>query len=94
MEVIASFIIIIVVVTLLILLIGWAIDDANARGRSALCVTIAVVLFFPWGWIAWLLFRPDRKIRPRQVYPSTSKKSTSLPSDVSGTPWEKKPGHR
>lgn len=39
--------------------IRWCVDDAYRRGRSPVYVTIAVVLFFPWGLIAWLLFRPD-----------------------------------
>ena len=33
--------------------------DARRRGKSPLFVVIACVLFFPWGTVAWLLFRPD-----------------------------------
>ncbi len=36
----------------------WAARDAHRRGKPALLVLIAVVLFFPWGLIGWLLFRP------------------------------------
>jgi hypothetical protein len=34
------------------------IDDANRRGKSPLLVCVAVILFFPWGMVAWLVFRP------------------------------------
>jgi hypothetical protein len=35
------------------------VNDARRRGKSPLLVTVAVILFFPWGTIAWLLFRPE-----------------------------------
>lgn len=38
-----------------------AISDARQRGKSALFVWIAVVFFFPFGLLAWLLFRPARR---------------------------------
>jgi hypothetical protein len=41
----------------------WAVNDARRRGKSALIVWVAAVLFFPWGLIAWLLFRPARIVR-------------------------------
>ncbi len=37
---------------------SWCISDARLRGKSPLLVLIAVIFFFPWGWIAWLIFRP------------------------------------
>lgn len=37
----------------------WITRDATRRGKSPFLVFIAVVFFFPWGLIAWLLFRPD-----------------------------------
>ena len=37
---------------------NWAITDARYRGKSPILVVCAVIFFFPWGWIAWLLFRP------------------------------------
>jgi len=36
----------------------WAARDAKRRNKSVLLVLIAVVFFFPFGLIAWLLFRP------------------------------------
>jgi hypothetical protein len=36
----------------------WAERDALLRGKSPLFVKCALFLFFPWGLIAWLLFRP------------------------------------
>jgi hypothetical protein len=38
---------------------SWAVRDALLRGKSPWLVLIAVVLFFPWGLVAWLAFRPD-----------------------------------
>ncbi len=43
----------------LVLFIGRACAaDAIRRGKSPLLVTVAVVFFFPFGLIAWLIFRP------------------------------------
>jgi hypothetical protein len=36
-----------------------AAKDAERRGKSPVLVWIACVLFFPWGLVAWLIFRPD-----------------------------------
>ena len=33
--------------------------DARRRGKSPLLVTLAIIFFFPFGLIAWLLFRPE-----------------------------------
>jgi len=44
---------------LLALIIQAFWNDARRRGKSPLLVTLAVLLFFPLGLIAWLLFRPD-----------------------------------
>jgi hypothetical protein len=44
----------------IVLLALWAVKDAMSRGKSPLFVLIAVVIFFPSGLIAWLLFRPSR----------------------------------
>ena len=53
-----------------VVLILWAIKDAMSRRKSPLLVVIAVVFFFPFGLIAWLLFRPpvsERLLRSRPV---------------------------
>jgi hypothetical protein len=34
-------------------------SDARRRGKSPTLVCIACILFFPWGTLAWLAFRPD-----------------------------------
>jgi hypothetical protein len=34
------------------------VKDAMSRRKSPLLVVIAVVFFFPFGLIAWILFRP------------------------------------
>jgi hypothetical protein len=36
-----------------------AVNDAKRRGKSPVLVVIACILFFPWGLVAWVLFRPD-----------------------------------
>jgi hypothetical protein len=36
-----------------------AMRDARRRGKSPVLVAIACVFFFPWGLVAWLIFRPD-----------------------------------
>ena len=41
-------------------LVPWSMEDAKLRGKSPLVVSLAVVLFFPWGLFAWLVFRPQR----------------------------------
>jgi len=45
--------------TIFWLAMRWCIDDARLRNKSPFMVCCAVILFFPWGWIAWLVFRPD-----------------------------------
>lgn len=42
----------------LVLFINWAVRDAKRRRKHPLFVVIAVVFFFPLGWLAWILFRP------------------------------------
>ena len=44
----------------------FAIRDARKRGKSPLLVAIAAVCFFPWGLIAWLIFRPEPMPNPSQ----------------------------
>ena len=46
------------------LLVRWAAADAIERGKSPWLVSLAVVLFFPWGLLAWLVFRPESTKRP------------------------------
>jgi hypothetical protein len=45
-------------------LVFWAMNDAISRRKSPLLVVIVVVFFFPFGLIAWLLFRPDAETLP------------------------------
>ncbi len=42
-----------------LLLTRWSVIDAKRRNKSPLLVALIVVLFFPIGLIAWLLFRPE-----------------------------------
>jgi hypothetical protein len=35
------------------------VADARKRGKSPTLVAIACIFFFPWGLLAWLVFRPD-----------------------------------
>jgi hypothetical protein len=43
----------------LVVTIKFCGEDARRRGKSPVWVTLAAVVFFPWGLIAWLLFRPE-----------------------------------
>jgi hypothetical protein len=38
--------------------VEWAVRDARRRHKSGFLVAAAVLLFFPLGLVAWLLFRP------------------------------------
>lgn len=50
----------------------WAYGDAAARGKSGLLVALFVAfLSWPGGWLAWLVFRPNRRLQdptPRGGY--------------------------
>ena len=46
-------------ILLTVLLVRWSVADAKLRGKSPLLVALAVVFFFPWGLLAWLIFRPE-----------------------------------
>lgn len=43
---------------LLIAVIVWAAEDAEKRGKSPLLVCVFVTVTFPWGLLAWIIFRP------------------------------------
>ena len=43
----------------LLALVKFCVADATVRGKSPLLVTMAVVVFFPWGLFAWVVFRPE-----------------------------------
>lgn len=43
----------------LTLLILWTATDAIKRGKSPLLVCLLVVLSFPLGLVAWVIFRPE-----------------------------------
>jgi hypothetical protein len=51
------------------LAIAWCAVDARRRGKSAFLVAVAVFVFFPFGLVAWLLFRPPRKAVAGRVRP-------------------------
>jgi glycerol-3-phosphate acyltransferase PlsY len=65
LDYISSIILIIVILILFFLLLKWCCDDARLRGKSPVFVCIAVIFFFPWGLIAWMLFRP-KPIKPEE----------------------------
>lgn len=44
---------------LVLFLVPWSVADAKLRDKSPILVSLAVVFFFPWGLLAWLVFRPD-----------------------------------
>ena len=53
---------------LLVFTIRICISDARRRGKSPILVCIACILFFPWGTLAWLVFRPDPKDNRRSNF--------------------------
>jgi hypothetical protein len=54
----------VVVVVILALVVHACFKDARSRGKSGILVTLCVLAFFPFGLIAWLLFRPEPSRRP------------------------------
>jgi len=44
--------------------IVWAYSDAEARGKSG-CLVVLLVVFLSWplGFVAWLIFRPEKESR-------------------------------
>ena len=58
-----AFLVILAGLAVLCAYILWAIRDASRRRKNPLLVLIAVVFFFPFGLIAWLLFRPQLSLR-------------------------------
>jgi uncharacterized membrane protein YhaH (DUF805 family) len=59
LEVAGVFLFVVFTLGILGLGIALAARDARRRGKSPWLVSIACVFFFPWGLIAWLVFRPD-----------------------------------
>jgi hypothetical protein len=59
LSVLVAACVVLLVLTALWITIKACVADARRRGKSPLFVTVAVILFFPWGPIAWLLFRPE-----------------------------------
>lgn len=51
---------------LALFLVPWSVADAKLRGKSPLLVSLAVVLFFPWGLlsVACLSTGPRRPHQP------------------------------
>ena len=43
-------------------MIRFCVADAKYRGKSPVLVTLLAVFCFPWGLIAWFLFRPEPSI--------------------------------
>jgi len=43
----------------LTLLMLWTANDAIERGKSPVLVCLLVLLSFPFGVVAWLVFRPE-----------------------------------
>lgn len=58
MRTVLGAIVFVLLIVALAVTIRACVADARRRGKSPLLVTVAVIVFFPWGLIAWLLFRP------------------------------------
>ena len=61
MDLLIGLLLIALVISPIVMIINWCIEDAHLRGKSSILVLSAVIFFFPWGWIAWLIFRPPPK---------------------------------
>jgi hypothetical protein len=63
----------VLVASVLLLVLAFTIracvSDARRRGKSPVPVCAAVILFFPWGLISWLIFRPDPLNKPTGKQP-------------------------
>ncbi len=68
MRAVAGPILLLVLIAVVAITISACVADARRRGKSPLLVTLAVILFFPWGLIAWLLFRPRPLERPQRPF--------------------------
>jgi hypothetical protein len=64
MREVAVFLLFLMALVTLLAYMSWAVRDARRRGKSPILVLNAVLFFFPFGLIAWLLFRPTA---PSQV---------------------------
>jgi hypothetical protein len=59
MNNVGLFVALVVPLAFLTLLIFWTATDAMKRGKPPLLVCLLVVLSFPFGLLAWLVFRPQ-----------------------------------
>ena len=69
---VASVVFTIIILTIPVLFIiyasRWACEDAEERGMSKIVSVILVVMFFPLGWVFWLIMRPKKKAFDFQLY--------------------------
>ncbi len=54
-----AFLGVVVLIHILCFTLKWCVGDAKKRGTSISLVVVAVILFFPFGLIGWLWFRPE-----------------------------------
>jgi hypothetical protein len=52
----------------LTLLMLWTANDAIERGKSPVLVCLLVFFSFPFGLVAWLVFRPETKTPTRRRF--------------------------
>ncbi|MGB0991115.1 MAG: hypothetical protein ACPG32_01440 [Akkermansiaceae bacterium] len=77
----AIFLIVIFAVPLLFVVCGvrWACEDAESRGMSKVVAVILVVLFFPFGWLFWLIMRPKQKEFDFELYKNEARQGRTKP---------------
>ena len=62
-PVLLALVFVVVAAALYVWSIVWAYGDAIARGKSGVLVALLVALLsWPGGWLAWLVFRPSRRL--------------------------------
>ena len=62
-SVIVDLVLILCILAAFIATVRMCAKDANRRGKSPWLVTLMVILFFPFGLLVWLVFRP-KVIKP------------------------------
>ena len=65
----------------------WCLNDAEQRGSSKVLVFVLVFLFFPVGWIIWLMCRPPiqssgiERFLSSPIFPATQALAKPGPMD-------------
>ena len=59
--------------------VRWACEDAEARNMSKVVAVVLVVVFFPIGWLFWLVMRPKKREFDFELYKHTARNRDATP---------------